>query len=237
MSTGRSGAPNERFGEWWRSNAYKFPQADHASDGHEEIAEAAWKAALSAVSESAAPTLAQDLATLKSWLENKLNFAGEYDEAHAMEFHIANVEKAVAALSAQPVVSATLPTSTPFDPEFEHEGTETTGTWQERCAALYQVIGAMATQMGVFETSQDVCNALDVACGRGDMETLLPWPKDAKHGCGYASMEAMATEEMIEAGYKAAVFLRDRKIVAAIWAAMLAASPTRNTLRPEGNDG
>ena len=51
------------------------------------------------------------------------------------------------------------------------------GKWEERCAALYQVIGALAAYTGVFET-KDIEDALDVAAGRGDLESLLPWPKD-----------------------------------------------------------
>jgi len=61
--------------------------------------------------------------------------------------------------------------------EFEHTAPETIGTWQERCAALYLVIGCMADMFGIFETSDDVSDALDVAAGRGDVEKLLPWPK------------------------------------------------------------
>lgn len=52
--------------------------------------------------------------------------------------------------------------------------------WEQRCAALYQVIGCLASAAGIFETSDDVADALDVACGRGDVEKLLPWPKDAE---------------------------------------------------------
>src|SRR3990167_8765940 len=47
--------------------------------------------------------------------------------------------------------------------------------WEQRCAALYQVIGYMAYEFGVFD-SDDVTRALDVAAGRGDLEKLLPWP-------------------------------------------------------------
>lgn len=63
------------------------------------------------------------------------------------------------------------------DPEFEHYPPDTQGTWQERCSVLYQVIGCMAYMFGIFETSDDISNALDVAAGRGDVEKLLPWPK------------------------------------------------------------
>lgn len=49
--------------------------------------------------------------------------------------------------------------------------------WEQRCAALYQVIGTMADAFGIFETSDDVSAALDVAAGRGDLGKLLPWPK------------------------------------------------------------
>jgi hypothetical protein len=50
--------------------------------------------------------------------------------------------------------------------------------WEGRCAALYQVIGCMASIFGIFENSQDVSDALDVAAGRGDLGKLLPWPKE-----------------------------------------------------------
>lgn len=59
---------------------------------------------------------------------------------------------------------------------------ETKGSWEQRCAVLYQVIGGLANRFGVFETSDDVAGALDVACGRGDVEKLLPWPKDMTLG-------------------------------------------------------
>ena len=49
-------------------------------------------------------------------------------------------------------------------------------SWEKRCAALYQVIGYMAHEFGVFD-ADDVTKALDVAAGRGDVEKLLPWPK------------------------------------------------------------
>ena len=49
--------------------------------------------------------------------------------------------------------------------------------WEKRCAALYQVIGYMAHEFGVFD-HKDVHRALDVACGRGDVERLLPWPNE-----------------------------------------------------------
>lgn len=55
---------------------------------------------------------------------------------------------------------------------------ETPGSWEQRCAHLYQVIGCLADMAGVFTTSDDVADALDVAAGRGDVEGLLPWPKD-----------------------------------------------------------
>lgn len=57
---------------------------------------------------------------------------------------------------------------------------QTPGSWEERCAMLYQVIGCLADTAGLFTTSDDVSNALDVACGRGDVENLLPWPSDTK---------------------------------------------------------
>ncbi len=47
---------------------------------------------------------------------------------------------------------------------------------------LYQVIGSLAFWAGIFGTSQDVSDALDVAAGRGDMEKLLPWPKHLGEG-------------------------------------------------------
>jgi hypothetical protein len=55
---------------------------------------------------------------------------------------------------------------------------ETPGTWEERCAALYQVIGCLAHTAGIFAASDDVGDALDVAAGRGNVFDLLPWPKD-----------------------------------------------------------
>lgn len=57
--------------------------------------------------------------------------------------------------------------------------------WESRCAALYQVIGALASYCGAFGT-QDIEDALDVASGDGDLEALLPWPKDAAY---FESME------------------------------------------------
>lgn len=54
---------------------------------------------------------------------------------------------------------------------------QNTARWEQRCAALYQVVGCMANMFGVFETSDDVSDALDVAAGRGDLGKLLPWPK------------------------------------------------------------
>lgn len=50
-------------------------------------------------------------------------------------------------------------------------------SWEKRCAALYQVIGSLAHSAGCFD-HPDVIAALDVAVGRGDVEKLLPWPKD-----------------------------------------------------------
>lgn len=52
--------------------------------------------------------------------------------------------------------------------------------WERRCYALYQVIGSLAWYTGVFE-HKDVNDALDVAIGNGDLENLLPWPKDAEY--------------------------------------------------------
>ena len=57
---------------------------------------------------------------------------------------------------------------------------QTKGSWEERCAALYQVIGALSSYAGIFSVSDDVAAALDVAAGDGDVEKLLPWPKDMK---------------------------------------------------------
>ena len=71
------------------------------------------------------------------------------------------------------------PGGIPLDADFEHEAPDTPGTWQERCSVLYQVIGGMAAHFGIFETSDDVSAALDVAAGRGDVDKLLPWPKTA----------------------------------------------------------
>lgn len=53
----------------------------------------------------------------------------------------------------------------------------TAGSWEKRCAALYQVIGCLAHCTDLFD-SVDVQRALDVACGRGDVDSLLPWPRD-----------------------------------------------------------
>ena len=55
----------------------------------------------------------------------------------------------------------------------------TKGSWEERCAALYQVIGVLSDEAGLFGT-KDVDRAMDVACGRGRVSTLLPWPRDMK---------------------------------------------------------
>ena len=57
---------------------------------------------------------------------------------------------------------------------------QTKGSWEKRCAALYQVIGALASYSGIFSVSDDVADALDVAAGDGDVEKLLPWPKEMK---------------------------------------------------------
>jgi hypothetical protein len=55
---------------------------------------------------------------------------------------------------------------------------EKTSDWEQRCAALYQVLGSLSHSAGCFD-HPDVIAALDVAVGRGDVENLLPWPKDA----------------------------------------------------------
>lgn len=55
---------------------------------------------------------------------------------------------------------------------------KTKGSWEQRCAVLYQVIGGLASAAGIFESSKDVSRALDVACGRGNVDKLLPWPRD-----------------------------------------------------------
>lgn len=55
---------------------------------------------------------------------------------------------------------------------------KTNGSWEYRCAALYQVIATMANIFEIFENSKDVSDALDVACGRGYVNRLLPWPKE-----------------------------------------------------------
>lgn len=68
----------------------------------------------------------------------------------------------------------------PTAPYCEPSAPETAGTWEERCAALYQVIGALSSYAGIFSVSDDVAEALDVACGQGDVEKLLPWPKNAE---------------------------------------------------------
>ena len=71
---------------------------------------------------------------------------------------------------------------------------ETPGTWEQRCAVLYQVLGALASGAGIFETSNDVSDALDVASGRGDVEGLLPWPKDIAM---YRALEARNAPEWV----------------------------------------
>ena len=49
--------------------------------------------------------------------------------------------------------------------------------WEKRCAVLYQVIGALSGYSGTFG-EKDIDDALDVACGEGDPDALLPWPKN-----------------------------------------------------------
>lgn len=44
MSQEHSPATYDTFEQWWKANAYKFPQADYAADSYEEIAHAAWEA-------------------------------------------------------------------------------------------------------------------------------------------------------------------------------------------------
>lgn len=73
---------------------------------------------------------------------------------------------------------------------------DTDGTWEQRCAALYQVIGALSHLTGVFEHSDDVADALDVAAGRGDVEKLLPWPKDAKLGVPLSASTRRSAKEV-----------------------------------------
>lgn len=60
----------------------------------------------------------------------------------------------------------------------ESTNPETPGTWEERCTALYQVIGCLAGMVGIFVVSDDIGDALDVAAGRGNVFDLLPWPKN-----------------------------------------------------------
>lgn len=79
---------------------------------------------------------------------------------------------------------------------------ETKGSWEKRCAALYQVIGSLASAAGIFETSYDVARALDVACGRGDVNKLLPWPRDMemyraleKHGRKFKNIHSAAEKK------------------------------------------
>ena len=88
-------------------------------------------------------------------------------DAESRQIARASPEYAVQIVHALNALRAAPPTTKP----------ETAGSWEERCAALYQVIGALANAAGVFETSDSVNDALDVACGRGDVENLLPWPK------------------------------------------------------------
>ena len=76
--------------------------------------------------------------------------------------------------------------------------TETPGTWEQRCAVLYQVIGALASACGIFETSNDVADALDVACGRGDVDRLLPWPKDVAMYRALEARNALAPDAPVQ---------------------------------------
>ena len=43
-----TGVREMTFDKWWEKNSYKFPQADYKRDGHEEVAKAAWNAAVEA---------------------------------------------------------------------------------------------------------------------------------------------------------------------------------------------
>lgn len=47
-------ATYDTFEQWWKANAYKFPQADYAANSYEEIARAAWEAR-AATLQNAAP--------------------------------------------------------------------------------------------------------------------------------------------------------------------------------------
>ena len=53
---------------------------------------------------------------------------------------------------------------------------KTKGSWEKRCAVLYQVIGSLSHSAGCFD-HPDIIAALEVACGRGNVDKLLPWPK------------------------------------------------------------
>ena len=77
-----------------------------------------------------------------------------------------------------PIYATRVPEGRQTDPDASDP--QTKGSWEERCAALYQVIGALASYSGIFSVSDDVADALDVAAGDGDVEKLLPWPKDMK---------------------------------------------------------
>lgn len=43
------------FDKWWKDNSYKYPQADYARDGHEEVARAAWDAQQAKIDRLKAP--------------------------------------------------------------------------------------------------------------------------------------------------------------------------------------
>lgn len=98
-------------------------------------------------------------------------YAAAVDFARQLERELAEAEAELERRQAK-IMRLTSPSSS-------IEAPETPGTWEQRCSALYQVIGCIAHAAGLFDT-QDACDALDVAAGRGDVEGLLPWPKDAK---------------------------------------------------------
>jgi len=48
--------------------------------------------------------------------------------------------------------------------------------WEQRCAELYQVLGALAGEVGLF-SHPEVQRALDYGSGRKIKGDLLPWPR------------------------------------------------------------
>ena len=103
----------------------------------------------------------------------RTNYPGPDTIISRPDWHAPKVFRAVEYALKDSGLLATVQTS-----EIEPTNPDTAGSWEARCAALYQVIGALSSMAGIFTISDDVGDALDVAAGRGDVEKLLPWPKD-----------------------------------------------------------